>query len=76
MSQEAQVLIELTEQEIKQVLGTAVKQMVRIAQEPASDIELETLASVISKCSKATKSFGRSHPSKNISKLKYIKINT
>lgn len=50
------ILLELTEQEIKQVLGTAVKQMVRIAREPSTDIELETLASVISKCSKATKS--------------------
>ncbi len=52
----AEILLELTEQEIKQVLGTAVKQMVRIAREPSTDVELETLASVINKCSKATKS--------------------
>ncbi|MDE1830463.1 MAG: hypothetical protein KGI25_09090 [Thaumarchaeota archaeon] len=56
MAHEAQVLLELTEDEVKQVLGTAVKQMCRLAQEPASETEFETLASVISKCSKATKS--------------------
>lgn len=73
MVQEAQVLLELTEQEIKQVLGTAVKQMVRIADEPSSDVELETLASVISKCSKATKSLDSKIPSKSRVKLTVFK---
>ncbi len=73
MTQEAQVLLELTEQEVKQVLGTAVKQMVRIAQEPASDLELETLASVISKCSKATKSIDSKSPQKSLAKLSIVK---
>lgn len=73
MTQEAQVLLELTEQEIKEMLGTAVKQMVRIAQEPASEVEVETLASVISKCSKATKSFDAKSSVKSVQKIANIK---
>lgn len=57
MPHETRVLVELTEREVKEILGTAVKQMVQIAQEPSSsEQDVETLASVINKCSKATKS--------------------
>ncbi len=73
MTQEARVLLELTEQEVKQVLGTAVKQMVRIADEPSSEIELETLASVITKCSKATKSLDGKSTTKPALKLSVVK---
>lgn len=73
MTQEAAVLLELTEQEIKQVLGTAVKQMVRIAHEPSTDLELETLASVISKCSKATKSLDSKTSTKFLVKFAIVK---
>lgn len=73
MAQEAQVLLELTEDEVKQVLGTAVKQMCRLAHEPASDSEFETLASVISKCSRATKSIDTKSSVRSLSPVAVIK---
>lgn len=44
-------MVEFSDSEIKEILGTAVKQMVRIANEPASEQEIVTLGKVIEKCS-------------------------
>lgn len=43
--------VEFSESEIAQILGTAVKQMVRIANEPHTEQEIATLGKVIEKCS-------------------------
>lgn len=43
--------VEFSESEIKQILGTAVKHMVRLANVPASEQEIATLGKVIEKCS-------------------------
>jgi hypothetical protein len=67
---ESKVLLEFTEMELKQILGTAVKQMVRLASEPSSDSEIETLGSVIQKCSKATQQIDSSSLSL---KSRYVK---
>jgi hypothetical protein len=48
-------IVEFSESEIKEILGTAVKQMVRIANEPSSDQEIATLGKVIEKCSLISK---------------------
>ena len=47
--------VEFSDSEIKEILGTAVKQMVRIANEPASEQEIATLGKVIEKCSTISK---------------------
>lgn len=48
-------IVEFSESEIKEILGTAVKQMVRIANEPSSDQEIATLGKVIEKCSSVSR---------------------
>jgi hypothetical protein len=53
---EHKVLVELTEQELKQLIGTVVKQMVRVSTESLpNNEEIITLSSVIKKCTKALK---------------------
>lgn len=46
--------VEFSESEIAQILGTAVKQMVSIANLPHVEQEIKTLGTVIEKCSKFT----------------------
>lgn len=48
-------IVEFTESELKEILGTAVKQMVRIANEPATEQEIAVLGKVIEKCSSISK---------------------
>ena len=43
--------VEFSDSEIREILGTAVNQMVRIKDEPASEQEIATLGKVIEKCS-------------------------
>lgn len=44
--------VEFSDQELQEILGTAVEKMVRIAKEPSSDQEIKTLSRVVEKCSK------------------------
>jgi hypothetical protein len=46
---------EFSESEITQILGSAVKQMVRIADEPQSEADIATLGKVIEKCSRISR---------------------
>lgn len=62
MKIEQKILIELTQDEVNQILGTAVKQMFRISKEPDSDTEFETLSNVIKKCSRASLEIRSSPP--------------
>ena len=48
-------VVEFSDSELKEILGTAVKQMVRIANEPASEQEIATLVKVVEKCSSISK---------------------
>ena len=47
--------VEFSDSELREILGSAVKQMVRIKDEPASDQEIATLGKVIEKCSSISK---------------------
>lgn len=44
-------IVEFSESEIRGILGSAVKQMVLIANEPSSEQEIATLSKVVEKCS-------------------------
>lgn len=49
-------IIEFSDSEIRHILSSAVKQMVRVVNEPTSEQEITTLSKVIEKCSKISKS--------------------
>lgn len=48
-------VIEFTEKEIKEILRSAAKQMIRVANEPICDHEISILGKVIEKCSAVSK---------------------
>lgn len=48
-------ILEFTDTELREILGSAVKQMVRIASEPSTEQEIATLGKVIEKCSHVSK---------------------
>lgn len=48
-------ILEFTDRELKEILSSAVMQMVRAAETSVSEQELRTLSQVIEKCSRATK---------------------
>jgi hypothetical protein len=48
-------VVEFSDLELQEILGTAVEKMVRIAKEPTSEQEITTLSRVIEKCSQLRK---------------------